>query len=131
MFFELRINSAMLELYWSLGADIVARQNEAQWGDKVLNRLSTDLRAEFPDMQGFSLRDLQNFRKFYLFYSQFHIIAHQLGAQLQLENSAQVIENKQLSIGHQVGDQLPFPVILGEIPWQHHIEIMSRGSIKS
>jgi predicted nuclease of restriction endonuclease-like (RecB) superfamily len=76
-------------------------------------------------MQVFSLRNLQNIRKFYLFYSQFHIIAHQLGAQLQLENSAQVIENQQAAIGHQVGDQLPFPVILGEIPWRHHIEIMS------
>ncbi|GHV88336.1 hypothetical protein AGMMS50267_06960 [Spirochaetia bacterium] len=123
---SVRINSAMLELYWSLGADIAARQNEAQWGDKILTLLSADLRAEFPDMQGFSLRNLQNIRKFYLFYSQSYPIVHQLGAQLQLENSVQAIEKQQSALGHQGGDLMPFPVILGEIPWRHHVELISR-----
>jgi hypothetical protein len=49
----LHINSALIELYWSIGADIVERQAEAVWGSGIFNQISRDIRAEFPDIKGF------------------------------------------------------------------------------
>lgn len=59
----------MLHLYWSIGDDIVKRNAEAVWGKSVINQLSQDLRDEFTDMRGFSLRNLAYMKQFYLFYS--------------------------------------------------------------
>jgi hypothetical protein len=60
----------MIALYWSIGADIVAKQAESAWGSGIIPQLSADLRAEFPDMQGFSDRNISSMKKFYLFYIQ-------------------------------------------------------------
>jgi hypothetical protein len=54
----LRVNQELLMLYWGLGADIVKKQSRSQWGDGLIDRLSKDLSAEFPDMKGFSRSNL-------------------------------------------------------------------------
>ncbi len=64
----LNVNAALLNFYWELGADIVARQEKTAWGDGFLLQLSKDLMAEFPEMKGFSRRNLELIRKWYLFY---------------------------------------------------------------
>lgn len=64
-----RVNVEMLRLYWSIGEDIVKRNAEAVWGKSVINQLSQDLGEEFPDMKGFSPRNLAYMKQFYLFYS--------------------------------------------------------------
>lgn len=53
------VNTLLIELYWSLGSDILTRQEQQGWGSGVLNRLATDLRKAFPDMKGLSARNLQ------------------------------------------------------------------------
>lgn len=53
------VNTLLIELYWSLGKDILARQDSQGWGSGVINRLANDLRASFPDMKGLSARNLQ------------------------------------------------------------------------
>ena len=65
-----QVNTALLTFYWELGADIVERQKSAQWGSGFLKQLSADLMAEFPDMKGFSKRNLERIRMWYLFYSE-------------------------------------------------------------
>ena len=50
----LAANAAMVTLYWDIGQIILARQGEAGWGAKVIDRLAFDLRQAFPDMDGFS-----------------------------------------------------------------------------
>ncbi len=62
------VNSALIEFYWDLGADIVEKQKDATWGDGFLAQLSLDLMAEFPQMQGFSKRNLELVRRWVLFY---------------------------------------------------------------
>ncbi len=57
-------NSAMVELYWDIGRTILDRQRNAGWGAKIIDRLSADLRAAYPDMQGFSPRNLKYMRAF-------------------------------------------------------------------
>ena len=56
-------NTEVLRLYWSIGHDILIRRRDAGWGDKVLDRASADLRAEFPDQSGFSRTNLHYMNK--------------------------------------------------------------------
>ena len=60
----LAVNRELVLLYWQIGRDILTRQAEQGWGAKVIARLSQDLRAAFPDMQGFSPRNLKYMRAF-------------------------------------------------------------------
>jgi predicted nuclease of restriction endonuclease-like (RecB) superfamily len=57
-------NSALVLMYWNIGRSILNRQNREGWGAKVIDRLSVDLKYEFPEMNGFSSRNLKYMRKF-------------------------------------------------------------------
>lgn len=57
-------NATMIDLYWWIGDVILARQAAEGWGAKVIDRLSHDLRAAFPDMSGLSARNLKYMRAF-------------------------------------------------------------------
>lgn len=60
----LAVNKEMLLLYWQIGRDILDRQAEAGWGAGILDRIEADLRAEFPEMRGFSRSNLAYMRAF-------------------------------------------------------------------
>ena len=60
----LAVNRELVPLYWQIGRDILVRQAQQGWGAKVVDRLSQDLRAAFPEMQGFSPRNLKYMRAF-------------------------------------------------------------------
>lgn len=90
------VNTALLEFYWELGADIVEKQKNASWGSGFLNQLSKDLMAEFPDMKGFSLRNIKYIRQWYQFYT------------------------NDIQIGQQAVAQLL------QIPWGHNLRIISK-----
>jgi predicted nuclease of restriction endonuclease-like (RecB) superfamily len=60
----LAANSAMVLLYWDIGKIILERQHHRGWGAKVIDRLSLDLKTAFPDMSGFSPRNLKYMRTF-------------------------------------------------------------------
>ncbi len=60
----LAANAAMVLLYWDIGRMILERQDRAGWGAKVIDRLAADLREAFPDMKGFSPRNLKYMRAF-------------------------------------------------------------------
>lgn len=79
---SVKVNTTLLEFYWELGREIIARQKDTEWGSGFLQHLSKDLMHEFPDMKGFSKRNLERIRQWYLFYSEEHIIATQVVSQL-------------------------------------------------
>ena len=58
----LAVNQELILLYWHIGREILVRQQEQGWGAKVIDRLSQDLKREFPDMKGFSPRSLKYMR---------------------------------------------------------------------
>ena len=60
------LNLELVVLYWNLGNAILQRQDRQGWGAKVVDRLSQDLRSAFPEMQGFSVRNLKYMRAFAL-----------------------------------------------------------------
>jgi len=57
-------NSAMVLLYWDIGHIILERQQHSGWGAKIIDRLAGDLRDAYPDMKGFSPRNLKYMRAF-------------------------------------------------------------------
>jgi predicted nuclease of restriction endonuclease-like (RecB) superfamily len=58
------VNIELLQLYWQIGHETLTRQADQGWGAKVVDRLAHDLRAEFPDMSGFSRSNLLYMRTF-------------------------------------------------------------------
>lgn len=60
----LAANHEQIQLYHEIGSDILKRQSRQGWGAKVIDRISADLRAEFPDMKGFSASNLKYMRFF-------------------------------------------------------------------
>jgi predicted nuclease of restriction endonuclease-like (RecB) superfamily len=60
----LAVNRELVLLYWQIGQDILARQASQGWGSKVVDRLARDLCNAFPDMKGFSPRNLKYMRAF-------------------------------------------------------------------
>jgi len=77
-----KVNIEVLNFYWELGADIIAKQTTSRWGDGFLSKLSHDLMEEFPDVKGFSKRNLELMRKWYSFWSVQDSIAKQLATQI-------------------------------------------------
>jgi len=61
---SLVVNGELVLLYWEIGRDILDRQEREKWGAKVIDRLATDLKRPFPDMKGFSPRNLKYMRAF-------------------------------------------------------------------
>ena len=77
----IRDSRGLIVLYWDIGRSILTRQSLEGWGAKVVERLSTDLRREFRDLQGLSARNLQYMRAFAEAYPDAEIV-QRLVAQL-------------------------------------------------
>ena len=63
------VNTELLQFYWALGADIAQQQAQVSWGSGFLAQLSQDLMREFPQVKGFSLRNLKYIRQWYAFWN--------------------------------------------------------------
>lgn len=77
----LSVNRELVLLYWQIGKSILARQEEEGWGAKVIARLSRDLSREFPEVKGFSTRNLKYMRAFAVAYSD-ETFVQQVAAQI-------------------------------------------------
>ncbi len=62
------VNKELIALYWDIGKTIVERQKDESWGKSIVEKLAEDLRKEFPEMSGFSPRNIWRMRDFYLTY---------------------------------------------------------------
>lgn len=115
----LKVNAEMLALYWELGKAISEKQEQSDWGDKIITQLAKDLTSEFVDIQGFSRSNLFNIRKFYQFYSRhLQLVQHGVG----LLSSTVPDRTKEL-VQQDFGQ---FPAILGLIPWGHQIQVFTK-----
>ena len=72
-------NSEQILLYWDIGHDILAKQNSEGWGTKVVERMSADLKAAFPDMKGWSRSNLMYMRQFAEAWTRKEIVQAPLG----------------------------------------------------
>lgn len=87
----LKVNKELVLLYHHVGTEILKSQIHHGWGSKVIDQLSQDLRSEFPDMKGFSLRNLKYMRKFAEEYPELEFVQEVL-AQLTWYHNITLLE---------------------------------------
>lgn len=87
----LAVNRELVLLYWEIGRDILSRQQQQGWGAKVIERLSADLRTSFPEMKGFSLRNLKYMRAFAEAYVEEPIV-QQVVAQIPWGHNIRILD---------------------------------------
>jgi predicted nuclease of restriction endonuclease-like (RecB) superfamily len=73
---SISVNRELVLLYWRIGKDILARQEQEGWGAKVIDRLAEDLQREFPGIKGFSSRNLKYMRGFAGAYPDDEFVQH-------------------------------------------------------
>jgi len=106
----LAANAELIQLYWSIGRDIVEKQARSGWGAKVIDRLATDLQREFPGIQGISRTNIYRMRAFFLAWN------------------ASGEADGQDSVPQAVG-QLAEPIVpqaVGQLPWGHNVLLIER-----
>lgn len=132
-------NAQMLLLYWQMGNDILQNQQTKGWGAKIIDQLSADLKKEFPQLKGFSTRNLKYMRKFAENYSS-SVIQHLILIEQQFKNintltqqrvSALLSADKQqIEIVQQPAAQLEESLflqsILARVSWSHHMVLMDK-----
>lgn len=87
----LSLNRELALLYWHIGREILTRQASEKWGAKVIDRLAVDLRHEFPEMKGFSPRNLKYMRSFAEAYPDKQIV-QQAAAQIPWFHNCVIID---------------------------------------
>ena len=87
----LNANSSMICLYWNIGKAILEKQEQEGWGAKVIDRLAKDLKEAFPDMSGFSPRNIKYMRKFAQCWSDFEIV-QQVVAQIPWRTNIKLLD---------------------------------------
>ena len=78
----LSANREIIELYWEIGKELYEKQENQGWGNSIIDNLERDLISEFPDLKGFSRRNLFYMKGFYSFYKSDFKKVQQLVAQI-------------------------------------------------
>ena len=63
-------NEEMLRMYWDIGGMLQQSQDADGWGKKTLQRLSVDLKNDYSEIKGFSVRNMQCMIQFFNEYNQ-------------------------------------------------------------
>jgi predicted nuclease of restriction endonuclease-like (RecB) superfamily len=103
----LTANDELITLYFELGAQIVKQESHAQWGSGFIDAFSKDLKESFPDIGGFSSKNLRYCRAFYRFYC----------------NPAfwqQPVAKLEIGVDSEIAS------LLTQIPWGHNILIFTK-----
>ncbi len=88
----LAVNKELVLLYWQIGKEILERQSQEGWGAKVISRLAKDLKAEFPEIKGFSTRNINYMRAFADTYPDEQIV-QQLVAQIPWGHNVRILDS--------------------------------------
>ncbi|MGB6129942.1 MAG: PDDEXK nuclease domain-containing protein [Psychrilyobacter sp.] len=87
---SISVNKELLKLYWNIAQLIVERQKLSSWGDGFIKEVSKDLQKEFPNIKGFSIRNLEHMRKWYKYWIFKNEITKQVVSQFKIEKIFQI-----------------------------------------
>ena len=113
---SIRVNTAMLEFYWSIGRDLVALRAEERWGAGVVKQFALDMRQAFPNITGFSDSNVKYIKRWFSFYYERIIKGQQVVDQLENQKGHQLGDQLEGKNGHQLGDLLAMPESFGKVP---------------
>ncbi len=121
------INIELLKLYWEIGKTIIEEQKKEGWGAKIIDKLAADLKTEFPDFKGLSVRNLKYMRAFTEAYPSFGSIIQPTAAQSQnTENH----HNKIVQVSPaQLEKNNPIQFMQGDLAqlsWYHHTTLLDK-----
>ena len=100
-----KVNTELIILYFNIGKLISQQQKELGWGAKVIDKLSHDIKTQFPQLGGFSTRNLKLMVNFYKEYNE-----SKIGQPLVAQNENQNI----------------IPSLVTQIPWTHNTILISK-----
>jgi predicted nuclease of restriction endonuclease-like (RecB) superfamily len=78
----LSINSQVIELYWEIGRDIAEKQRNSDWGSNFVENIAEELKRDFPEIKGFSRRNIYAILQWHKFYSEKYQFVPQVVAQI-------------------------------------------------
>jgi predicted nuclease of restriction endonuclease-like (RecB) superfamily len=124
----LAVNTRLLYLYWEIGHFINHQKEKLGWGASVIKQISKDLTDEFPEMKGFSVRNLNYMAQFAENY-----------AFKDAQPVAAILENEENVIVQPVAAQLPTPIHwidfsnapIAKVSWSHHMILLDKTNHKS
>ena len=125
------VNTALIEFYWNLGKDIAEKfAEEARYGSRFFEKVSFDMRAEFPNDSGFSPRNIRYCQDFYCLYSAVQIlqqvVAKSTSSKRRTSKMQQVVAKSNCP---QVMDEEIIQQLVGNlirVPWGHHCTIIDK-----
>lgn len=109
------VNTEQTLLYWDVGHEILEKQENEGWGTKVVERMSADLKAAFPDMMGWSPRNLKYMRTFAEAWTRTEIVQAPL-AQLPWYHHIALLECLKSR-----GDRIAYAVLAIENGWSRNV----------
>lgn len=120
----LAVNSSLIQLYWNMGEMIADNQALFEGRNNYVEQLAKDLRAEFPEMKGFSRSNLFYIRKFYQFYANTSV------QQLVGLNEISFDINSEQQLVELNTDSVQKPIslnsLLPSVPWGHHVVLINK-----
>lgn len=147
----LSVNAHLVWLYWQVGQRIAQQQAKEGWGAGVIPRLAADLHAEFPELKGFSERNIKRMLAFAreypgLFPIMPPAVAQLPGTEFVPQPAALLPETSDAPIVPQAAAQLgtvevlqqavakltldaPIPImqqLVAKLPWFHHVILLEK-----
>jgi predicted nuclease of restriction endonuclease-like (RecB) superfamily len=113
----LSVDRVMIQLYWDIGRLIVGRQEQAGWGQSVLERLADDLQKALPGVGGFSRSNVFRMRAFYVAYRRPEKVAQVVRQTKAPRKVAQPVR--------QLVDEAPPEAVAG-LPWGHNVVLFQK-----
>lgn len=115
----LKTNFEKLKWYWTVGGELVTRKAEERWGSGVVEQVSLDLQAEFPNSKGLSADNLWAMKRWYSFYAE----------KFRDEKLVRCVQELYTSDSQIYNDAIVrFPDSFGLVPWGHHLDIIRLSS---
>lgn len=114
------VNQSMLSLYWSIGKQILDKQEKLGWGRQVIEQLSKDLVSRYPDDRGYSKRNLGYMKSFAMQYPDFPF----LQVPLAKFRGLPILQATLAKLENEGTDFVQVP--LAQISWYHHISLLSK-----
>lgn len=114
----------MLRMYWDIGHLLSDAQKEIGWGNGALQRLSVDMRNDFPEVKGFSVRNCQCMIQFYNEYNEELTLPKDTDSNTQSTIAQLDKQNTQSPIAQLPKYNFSLPIL--HLPWGHNIILIQR-----
>ncbi len=122
------VNEEMLRMYWDIGGMLQQSQDTDGWGQKTLQRLSVDLKNDYSEIKGFSVRNMQCMVQFFNEYNQELTMVKSAKSSITQSAAAQ-LDSTSKPITKPVVSQLGgynFTLPVKHLSWSHNLVLIKQ-----